>query len=216
MLEISLSVIFIVLMLMNVRVFLFQRTVRKISFKTGIDQKHLNILYSNSYLKQYTISKFRWAIIIVLIFLNWIYALVLVAANFIIYIVVPEQDDIKNMKMMLCELEKYVDKNTNSLRGKIGNILKECGESQDYGYVGVHFDLHMTDNSVNEGVIININEYSKYNEKTSEKKYKVRFDNEVSINNRFPSRYYTLSSKDIDKILKGDLLGSYVCFHEKS
>lgn len=216
MLEISLSVIFIVLMLMNVRVFLFQRTVRKISFKTGIDQKYLNILYSNNYLKQYTISKFRWAIIIVLIFVNWIYALVLVAANFIIYIVVPEQDDVKNMKKMLFELEKYMDENSNILRCKIGNILKECGESQDYGYVGVHFDLHMTDNSVNEGLVININEDYRYDGKKSGILYKVRFDNEVSINNRFPSRYYTLSSKDINRILKGDLLGSYICFHEKS
>jgi len=210
--EIILSVIFTILMLINLRVFLYQRTVRKISMKTGIKQEFLLDLYPKSYITQYRVSKIRWLILIVLIFFNWVYALVLLLVSPVLYIIVPEQDDIKNMKMMLVELEKYTDKESNVLRNKIGEILNECGEDDMYRYVGVFFDLYMTDNSINKGLILNISEGFESNGKVLNRGFKVRFENEVSINNRYPSKYYTLSSKELDDIIQENLLGSYVHF----
>ena len=209
--EIILSSIFIILMLINLRVFLYQRTIRKISMKTGIAQELLSNLYPKSYLTQYNISRIRWLILIALIFINWIYAAALLVINSIIYVVVPEQDDIKNMKKMLVVLGKDMDRDSNILRNKIGNFLYECGEDDMYRFVGVFFSLHMVDDSINKGVILNISEF-KVDGKILSKRYEVRFEKEVSINNRFPSRYYTLSPKELDDIVQENLLGSNVYF----
>ena len=179
--------------------------------KTGIKQELLSNLYPKSYLIQYNISKIRWLILIALIFINWIYATVLFVINSIIYIVVPEQDDIKNMKIMLIALGKDMDRESNILRNKIGDFLYKCGEDDMYRFVGVFFSLHMTDNSITKGVILNISEF-KIDEKILSKRYEVKFEKEVSINNRFPSRYYTLSPKELDDIIQENLLGSNVYF----
>lgn len=51
------------------------------------------------------LSKLRWVAIIALFFYNWIAAVVCLAIEFIVPIILPEQDDYKNMEKMRKNIE---------------------------------------------------------------------------------------------------------------
>ena len=81
---IILTITFLVLFIMHVKVFMFQRTVRKVHIKTGIDQKALGVMYPPHYLTMHTVSMLRWIAIGALFYFNWIVAAVCLVANFLI------------------------------------------------------------------------------------------------------------------------------------
>ena len=94
-----LSIIFAVLFLMNIKVFFFQRTIRKIHLKTGVPQRELNAAYPASYITMYRISILRFVVIAALFFVNWKVALIIVVVNFLLPAILPEQDDYKNIQI---------------------------------------------------------------------------------------------------------------------
>ena len=68
--------------------------------------KSLSILVPTFYSTINIISMLRWTIVIALFFYNWIAALVCLAIEFILPIVLPEEDDYKNIGIMRDELKK--------------------------------------------------------------------------------------------------------------
>ena len=94
---IILSIVFVILLVMNLKVFFFQRTLRKVHLKTGIPMSALSAAYPTSYMLMVYLSFLRWGIIIVLFFLNWIVAIGCLILNFLLPIILPEQDDYKNI-----------------------------------------------------------------------------------------------------------------------
>jgi hypothetical protein len=52
------------------------------------------------------VAMLRWVVVIVLFFYNWIAALICLALEFILPIVLPEEDDYKNIGKMREELKK--------------------------------------------------------------------------------------------------------------
>jgi hypothetical protein len=62
--------------------------------------KSLGILVPTSYSTINLISMLRWVVLIVLFFYNWIAGLVCIAIEFILPIVLPEEDDYKNISVM--------------------------------------------------------------------------------------------------------------------
>lgn len=62
--------------------------------------KSLGILVPTSYSTINFISMLRWVVLIALFFYNWIAGLVCIAIEFILPIVLPEEDDYKNISVM--------------------------------------------------------------------------------------------------------------------
>lgn len=103
---ISLSVVWIILFGLNLKVYFFQRTIHKIHMHTGVTMKSLGILMP-VYLQNFNlVAMLRWVVVIVLFFYNWIAALICLALEFILPIVLPEEDDYKNIGKMREELKK--------------------------------------------------------------------------------------------------------------
>lgn len=103
---ISLSCIWLILFVLNLKAYFFQRTIHKIHMRTGFPMKNLSILVPTSYSSINLISKLRWVALIALFFYNWIAALVCLAIEFILPIVFPEEDDHKNITVMREELKR--------------------------------------------------------------------------------------------------------------
>ena len=103
---ISLSCLWIILFALNLKAYFFQRTIHKIHQYSGFSMKSLSILVPTSYSTINMISMLRWAIVIALFFYNWIAALVCLAIEFILPIILPEEDDYKNIGLMREELKK--------------------------------------------------------------------------------------------------------------
>lgn len=91
---------YIVLFVINLRSYFFHRTLHKIHLKSGIPMNELAALVPMSYSFLGLLSKLRWVAIIALFFYNWIAAVVCLAIEFIVPIILPEQDDYKNMEKM--------------------------------------------------------------------------------------------------------------------
>lgn len=103
---ILLAIAWAILFGLNMRTFLFQRTVHKIHLKTGIPSENLGALYPFSYIWTYHVSKLRWGVLIALFFFNWIVGVVCIVAQWIVPIILPEEDDYENMKKMRKEIKK--------------------------------------------------------------------------------------------------------------
>ena len=116
---ISLSAIWAILFSLNIKVYFFQRTIHKIHKHTGVSMKSLGILMPIYLQNLNLIAMLRWAVVIALFFYNWIAALVCLDVEFILPIVLPEEDDYKNIGIMREELKK------KGGLPELDNILKE-------------------------------------------------------------------------------------------
>lgn len=96
---------YIVLFVINLRSYFFHRTLHKIHLKSGVPMNELAALLPMSYSFLGLLSKLRWVAIIALFFYNWIAAVVCLAIEFIVPIILPEQDDYKNMEKMRKNIE---------------------------------------------------------------------------------------------------------------
>lgn len=112
---------FIILFTLNLKVFFFQRTIHKIHQQTQIPKGTLSYLVPTSYSIINIVSMIRWVAVIALFFYNWIAGLICLAIEFVLPIVLPEEDDYKNMKKMREELKRKNDKSLNFL----DDILKK-------------------------------------------------------------------------------------------
>lgn len=103
---IALSVTWLILFAINLKVYFFQRTIHKIHMYTGIPMSKLGFLMPVYLQNLNLLSMLRWAVVAALFFYNWIAALVCLAVEFILPIVLPEEDDYKNIGVMRKELKK--------------------------------------------------------------------------------------------------------------
>lgn len=103
---ISLSVVWVILFCLNLKVYFFQRTIHKIHMYTGMSMKSLGLLMPVYLQNLHLISMLRWLVVIALFFYNWIAALACLAIEFILPIILPEEDDYKNIGIIREELKR--------------------------------------------------------------------------------------------------------------
>lgn len=106
--DIILVFLFLIFLIFNLKVFFYQRTLRKISIKENIPQENLSCLYPKSYLVIYKISKLRWISVGALFYFNWIAALICIFIGFILPMILPEQDDYKNFEIARIALDNHI------------------------------------------------------------------------------------------------------------
>ena len=209
---IALAIIYAILWMAKHKVFMYQRTIRKIALKYNIPQNRLGFLYPQRYMTLHWVSGMRWVALGVILFLNWKVALGLLVLEAIVTMVYPEQDDFVNMKMMLDDLERNNKGLSNEVlsatRSILGDILDELEPERGWGMIGRELYIKCDDDLI-RGEVVNIchayKEYNKY-------PYVVIFDKEVSINNSFPHKEHFLYKNEIEDIVNWRLTGSYIHF----
>lgn len=103
---ISLCIAWLILFALNLKAFFFKRTIHKIHMASGFQMESLSPAIPTSYATINLISMLRWVVVIILFFYNWIAAIVCLVIEFILPIVLPEEDDYKNISIMRKELKK--------------------------------------------------------------------------------------------------------------
>lgn len=230
-LQIVLVVAFIILFTMNMKVFFYQRTLRKVHLKTGLSMRTLSVAYPSYYLIMHLISFLRWGVIIVLFFLNWILAVICLAVNFILPAILPEQDDYKNILLARKVIGKKKFRTSLKELFFIDSLLKEIQKEMESVHrknntdsikwqhkynVGFSFPLHMEDGYDCLGKIVGID--------NNQKLYIVLFEEAVSImpveepldgwkDNDFPEKELKLTEDIINGIIEGKLEGTTLHYH---
>lgn len=113
-----LIVVFFVLSLINTKIFLYQRTVRKFAINFNLSQDSLLYLYPKNYLIGFNISRLRWIVLLVIFILNWKWATVVFGGCFLLKIMLPV-NDVKHLKTMSLLAEEEHNKMINSLLSKL-------------------------------------------------------------------------------------------------
>ena len=90
--------VFAIMSFINLKVFLFQRTIRKVHMKTSIPQKAFDAAYPPSYLPMYFFSLLRYDLAVALFFIDWKIAIICLVADYLLKILYPEQSDYKNLQ----------------------------------------------------------------------------------------------------------------------
>ena len=94
--------------IMNIYVFIFQRTIRKISMYYNLREVDSNFLYPKALLLMYNISKIRYLILIVMFYFSWWLAILSGIIKFLIQISIPVSDNnnIQIVKKLLSKKDK--------------------------------------------------------------------------------------------------------------
>lgn len=205
-----LVILYAILWMAKHKVFMFQRTIRKISLKYGIPQNNLDFLYPQKYKTLHWVSAIRWVILVVVFFLNWKLALGLLVSGAVITMACPEQDDYVNMKIMLDDLQlndKGINEEVlNATRSMIGEILSGLDPEKGWAMIGriVHIKC---DCDFVRGEVVNIKQPLKqYN--IDADSYVVIFEEKVSIKGSRLKKEHLLSDKNIDNMMCWKLTGS--------
>lgn len=94
--------------IMNIYVFIFQRTIRKISMYYNLRKVDSIFLYPKALLLMYNISKIRYLILIVMFYFSWWLAILSGIIKFLIQISIPVSDynNIQIVKKLLSKKDK--------------------------------------------------------------------------------------------------------------
>lgn len=94
--------------IMNIYVFIFQRTIRKISMYYNLREVDSIFLYPKALLLMYNISKIRYLILIVMFYFSWWLAILSGIIKFLIQISIPVSDynNIQIVKKLLSKKDK--------------------------------------------------------------------------------------------------------------
>ena len=94
--------------IMNIYVFIFQRTIRKISMYYNLREVDSIFLYPKALLLMYSISKIRYLILIVMFYFSWWLAILSGILKFLIQISIPVSDynNIQIVKKLLSKKDK--------------------------------------------------------------------------------------------------------------
>ena len=94
--------------IMNIYVFIFQRTIRKISMYYNLREVDSIFLYPKALLLMYNISKIRYLILIVMFYFSWWLAILSGILKFLIQISIPVSDynNIQIVKKLLSKKDK--------------------------------------------------------------------------------------------------------------
>lgn len=231
-LEYILPVAFVVLLWMNLKVFFYQRTLRKVHLAKDISMNQLSYAYPESYLVIYWLSGLRWVVLIAMFFVNWIVAIICLIANFVLPLILPEQDDYSNLMRARNRILKskcpsstfqtlyktFSDIIESMEKNNPDKVRKMSGKQWENKYnVGDVVRLKMEDDS---GICMGIIGSIDY----AQKMYHVNFEYEVSlmpkdepeggwVDNAWPSDHIIMSEEDIARVEKREIIGTTCHYH---
>lgn len=125
---ISLAAAFFVLLVFDMKIFFYKRTMHKIHMYSGLNTADIyGIAAPNMVWGEFLVRILKWGILIALLFSNWIVAIVCAIIGFILPMVLPEEDDYKNMMKMRQFLKGNLDPKAIALDNIIREIMAKQG-----------------------------------------------------------------------------------------
>lgn len=97
---------YVLLIVMNTYVFLYQRTVRKVYMTYPNHKELINKLYPTSYITMLAISYLRYILLIIAFFYSWSLALASAILGWILSTWWPARSDYKNILIMKSQIHK--------------------------------------------------------------------------------------------------------------
>lgn len=116
-------IVYGILLYLNLRVFFYQRTLRKIAVKYEIGDYAIGLLYPPSMITMYKISYLRWVAIIALFFFSWKIAVLTLVLSYLLYAFLPEQNDYKNVIKVIKTLSE-LERKDPFICGKCEDLLR--------------------------------------------------------------------------------------------
>ena len=120
---ITLVIAYLVLFAISTKIYFYKRTMHKIHQYSGINTADIyGIVAPSSMIWTETfINIAKWAVMIALFFYNWIVAVTCLIVGFMLPMVLPEEDDYKNMMKM----RDYLSGKTDSKSLAMDDLIKE-------------------------------------------------------------------------------------------
>ena len=123
-----LIILFSIFEILNLVVFFYQRTIRKIELKFSLEKSSLTFFYPKSYKIMLYVSYLKWVVIIIMCVKGmWWWALGCVVLGFLLTSLLPEQDDYKNLlkarEALNDNVEDYIYR--HQLLSAVNEILDE-------------------------------------------------------------------------------------------
>ena len=113
---------YVILIIIDLRIGFFKRTIRKIHYKIGLETYDMySIIAPNKIWMELIVNILKWSILIALFFYSWKIALICLIVPFLLYIILPEQDDYKN----LLKMRKYLHGKKDKASVTMDNIIKD-------------------------------------------------------------------------------------------
>jgi hypothetical protein len=116
---------YLILFALNLKAYFFLRTIHKIHQYTKIPKGTLSYLVPKFYFTINHVSKLRWVALIALFFYNWIAGVICLVVEFVLPIILPEEDDYKNITKMREELKRKNDVSLKFLDGILQEIMNK-------------------------------------------------------------------------------------------
>lgn len=117
----------VLLELATMMVFLYQRTVRKLALRMGLDQRVLVFLYPQYMLRMYQLSFLKWPLYIYLLFVDWGVAVGIFVSSFVLSMIMPVVDwrHLLTMRKILKKLYKQhcYDRPREDFHGAVRSLL---------------------------------------------------------------------------------------------
>lgn len=122
---IALVIAYMILFAISTKIYFYKRTMHKIHQYSGINTADIyGIVAPSSMIWTETIVNIaKWAVVIALFIYNWIVALVCVIVGFVLPMVLPEEDDYKNMMKMRDYLSGKTDSKSIAMNDLIKDII---------------------------------------------------------------------------------------------
>ena len=122
---ITLVIVYIILFSISTKFFFYKRTMHKIHQYSGIKTADIYGIVAPSFMiwTEAILNIFKWAVVIALFFFNWIVAIICVIVGFILPMILPEQDDYKNMLKMRDHLSGKTDSKSIAMDDLIREII---------------------------------------------------------------------------------------------
>ena len=124
---IALVIAFIILFAISTRIFFYKRTMHKIHQYSGLNTADIYriVTPSSTIWTEIIVNLLKWAVVIALFFYNWIVAVVCVIICFVLPMVLPEEDDYKNMIKMRDYLKGKKDSQSIAMDNMIKDIISK-------------------------------------------------------------------------------------------
>ena len=120
---ITLVIAYLILFAISTKFYFYKRTMHKIHQYSGINTADIyGIVAPSSMIWTETfINIAKWAVVIALLFYNWIVAVICLIVGFVLPMILPEEDDYKN----LIKMREYLSGRNDSKSIAMNDLIKE-------------------------------------------------------------------------------------------
>lgn len=122
---IALVIAYMILFAISTKIYFYKRTMHKIHQYSGIKTANIYgvVAPSSMIWTEAIVNILKWGVVVALFFYNWIVAIICIIVGFVLPMILPEEDDYKNMMKMRDYLRGKNDSKSIALDNLIKDII---------------------------------------------------------------------------------------------